>query len=123
MAVSAAISPVNSLIFIHGARGWIRPLPVAGKLIWSMPSCVATACFPEIDGPTKIVLGIAQEVNPGTAFAFDGLLETPQYLVCVTTVDDDRPVLSFEISGRLTRVRIWHSHPRWPETVTIGLGD
>jgi hypothetical protein len=40
----------------------------------------------------------------------------------ITTVDSDHPFLSFDVAGLLTRVRIWHSHPRWPETVTIGLG-
>ena len=122
MAVSAKISPVNSLIFIHGSRGWTPPQPVDGKLIWSTPSCIATACFPEIDGPTEIILGSAKEVAPAAAFAFDGMLETPQHIVTLTTVDEDRPFLSFDVPGLQTRVRIWHSHPRWPEKVTIGLG-
>jgi hypothetical protein len=122
MAVSTKISPVNSLVFIHGPRGWISPLPVDGKLIWSTPSCIATACFPEVDGPTEIILGNAQEVDPGKAIAFEGMLETPQHAVVITTVDSDQPFLSLDVSGLLTRVRIWHSHPRWSDKVTIGLG-
>jgi hypothetical protein len=122
MAVSAKISPVNSLVFIHGPRGWISPVPIGGKLIWSTPSCIATACFPEVEGPTEIILGNAQKVDPRGAIAFEGMLETPQHLVVITTVDSDHPFLTFDVSGLLTRVRIWHSHPRWPEIVTIGLG-
>jgi hypothetical protein len=122
MAVSAKISPVNSLVFIHGPRGWTPPLPIDGKLIWSTPSCIATACFPEVEGPTEIILGDTQEVDPRAAIAFEGMLETPQRAVVITTVDNDQPFLSFGAAGLLTRVRIWHSHPRWPEKVTIGLG-
>jgi hypothetical protein len=121
MAVSAKISPVNSLVFIHGPRGWTSPLPVDGKLIWSTPSCIATACFPEVDGPTEIILGNAKEIGPRGTIVFEGMLETPQHAVVITTVDSDHPFLSFNVSGLLTRIRIWHSHPRWPEIVTIGL--
>lgn len=122
MAVSAEISPVNSLVFIHDVRGWTSPLPVDGKLIWSTPSCIATAVFPEVDGPTKIVLGDASEVDPGTVVAFDGTLETPHRAVVVTTVDSGEPFLALAVPGQQTRVRIWHSDPRWPEIVTIGVG-
>ena len=122
MPVSAEISPVNSLVFIHDVRGWTSPLPVDGKLIWSTPSCIATAVFPEVDGPTKIVLGDAREIDPGTVVAFDGMLETPHRAVVVTTVDSDKPFLALDVPREQTRVRIWHSDPRWPEIVTIGVG-
>jgi hypothetical protein len=122
MALSVVIAPANSLVFIHGLSGWQSPLPVDGRLIWSTPSCVATACFPEIEGPTKIVLGSARSVDPGVAAAFTGTLETPQRAVAVTTVADDRPILSIDVPDMITPIRIWHSHPRWPEIVTIGVG-
>jgi len=122
MTVSRVISPLNSLVFIHGPHGWDSPLPVDGKLIWSTPSCVATACYPEVDGPTRIVLGAAAEVDPGIAPAFAGTLETPDRVVAITTVDDDNPILSCEVPGQLTSIKIWHSHPNWPEVVTVGLG-
>ncbi|KIZ33100.1 MULTISPECIES: hypothetical protein [Rhodopseudomonas] len=122
MAVSTIISPVNSLVFIHGPRGWQSPLPVDGQLIWSTASCVATACFPEVEGPTKIILGLAAEVDPGGAPAFVGTLETPHKIVTITAVADDRPLLSHDVPGAMTPIRIWHSHPRWPDVVTVGLG-
>jgi hypothetical protein len=80
VAAFAKISPVNSLVFIHGLRGWTSPLPVDGKLVWSTPTCTATACFPEVEGPTEIILGNAQEVDPRGAIAFEGMLETPHYV-------------------------------------------
>ena len=70
MAVSAKTSPVNYLVFIHDVRDWTSPLPVEGKLIWWTPSCIATAVFPEVDGPTKIVLGGASEIDPGDRGCF-----------------------------------------------------
>lgn len=121
MAVSTRISPLNSLIFVHGPAKWVSPLPVRGQLIWSTPSCVATACYPEIEGPTEIVLGVGEEVALQTLPAFDGMVDTPEKLVVVTTVGDDEPVLQLGVSTALTRVRIWHSDPRWPEIVAIGL--
>jgi len=121
MAVSVRISPVNSLIFVHGPNRWVSPLPVRGQLIWFNSSCVATACYPEIEGPTEIVLGSGDEVALRTPPAFDGLVDSPEGFVVVTTVGEDRPVLQLGVSTVLTRVRIWHSNPRWPEIVTIGL--
>lgn len=121
MTASATISPINSLVFIHGPQGWTSPLPVKGQLVWSTPSCIATACYPEVDGPTRIVLGLANEVAIQTSPAFDGVLDTPQGEVVITMVADDRPVLRHAVQSKTTRVRIWHSDPRWPEIVTIGL--
>lgn len=121
MAVSVTLAPANSLVFIHGPVGWVSPLPMKGRPVWSTPSCIASVCYPEIDGPTKIVLGAGDEVAMPATAAFDGMLDTPHGLVVVTTVADDRPVLSCEVRTKLTRVRIWHSNPNWPEIVTIGL--
>jgi hypothetical protein len=93
-----------------------------GKIVWWTPSCITTGVFPEIDGPTQIVLGDAKEVDPGIKVAFDGMLETPHHAVVITTVDSDEPFLSLAVAGPHTRVRIWHSDPLWPEIVTIGVG-
>jgi len=112
---------VNSLIFVHGLNRWVSPLPVRGQLVWFNSSCVATACYPEIEGPTEIVLGSGDEVALRTPPTFDGLVDSPERFVVVTTVGEDRPVLQLGVSTVLTRVRIWHSNPRWPEIVTIGL--
>jgi hypothetical protein len=49
------------------------------------------------------------------------MLETSERTVAITTVDSDVPFLSFKSAGLRTRIRIWHDHPRWPETVTIGV--
>ena len=98
-------------------------LTVAGErqLVWSTPSCIATACYPEVDGPTRIVLGLANKVAIQTSPAFDGVLDTPQGEVVITMVADDRLVLRHAVQSKTTRIRIWHSDPLWPEIVAIGL--
>lgn len=96
-------------------------MPVRGQSIWSTSSCIASACYPEVDGPTEIILGLGREVGLDMPAVFDGVLETPQGEVVVTTVGDDRPVINFDVATTLTRVRIWHSHPRWPARVTIAV--
>jgi hypothetical protein len=122
MKTSISISPLNSLIFIHAPLDWISPTPVRDKLIWSTPSCIATACYPEQDGPTEITMGVFREVALHDGPAFEGMLETPGRKVEVTTVADDRPILSLDVPDLVTRVKIWHSDPRWPDKVAIGLG-
>jgi hypothetical protein len=121
MAISSIVSPVNSLIFIHGSGKWASPRPVKGHPVWSTPTCIASTCYPEVDGPTKIVLGSGQEVAINVPAIFDGLLQTPQRDVVVTAVGDDRAILKWDVLTELTRVRIWHSDPKWPEIVVIGL--
>jgi hypothetical protein len=89
-------------------------------MVAAEPQCISVCCFPEIDGPTEIVLGAGAEVDPGGAPAFDGSLDTPNRKVVITTVDEET-VLSEDVRGLRPRVRVWLSHPKWPETVTVGL--
>lgn len=84
------------------------------------PSCISFACFPAQDGPTRLLLGAKDDVDPGTSPTFEGELETPNRAVVVSTVDD-KIVLRTAVPGAQTHVRIWLSHPQWPEKVIIGL--
>jgi hypothetical protein len=121
MSCSNKIRPVNSLVFISDRDGGEAPYPVRGALILSTPSCISVGCYPEQDGPTEITLGKASELDPGTQPAFDGDLETPHHAVIVSTVERST-VLQSAVPDTRTRVRIWLSHPRWPDKVIIGLG-
>lgn len=89
-------------------------------MVVAEPHCIGVCCFPEIDGPTEIVIGAGVEVDPGGTPAFDGMLDTFNRKVVVTTVDEET-VLSADVRNLRTRVRVWLSHPKWPEKVTIGL--
>jgi hypothetical protein len=118
MRHTARISPVNSIVFIHGGRDGVAPLPIWGARILATNSCVSVACYPEIDGPTDIVCGDANEVGLDRPPDFEGILRTPDRRIVVTTVDD-QTVLDVPVLTKLTALKIWRSHPRWPEMVTV----
>jgi hypothetical protein len=94
---------------------------VRDRLILSTPSCISVNCYPEQDGPTEVVLGKTQEVDPGDNPVFDGDLETPHRTVTVSTVEGNA-ILESKVPETRTHVRIWVSHPRWPDKVIVGLG-
>jgi hypothetical protein len=121
MPTSKKIRPVNSLVFISDPAGGVVPEWVRDALILSTPSCISVGCCPEQDGPTEVILGKMQEVDPGFQSAFDGDLETPHRTVTVSTVERNT-ILQSKVTATRTRVRIWVSHPRWPDKVIVGLG-
>lgn len=90
------------------------------KQAWSTSSCIVVLCYPEIDGLTRIVLGKRSEVDPGRISDFSTVLRTPKHVLMVTEVGD-RVIFSMPVPGEITLVRIWFSHPKWPEQVIIGL--
>jgi len=121
MYTSTKVRPVNSLVFISDPAGGVVPEWERDTLILSTPSCISVGCYPEQDGPTEVVLGKAQEVDPGRAPAFDGDLETPHGAVTVSTVEGNA-ILESKVLETRTRVRIWVNHPRWPDKVVVGVG-
>jgi hypothetical protein len=114
------ISPVNSLLFIEDVNGGTPPEPVWGAKILSTPSCISFMCFPEQDGPTEITIGPSNEVESGPLLMFDGELETPSRKVVISGVEIER-VLNVDVAHQKTKVRIWYSHPKWPDKVTISV--
>lgn len=120
MRHTARISPANSILFIHGGRDDVPPLPIWGARILATNSCVSVVCYPEIDGPTDIVFGEVNEVGLDRPPDFEGILRTPDRKVVITTVDD-QTVLDVPVLAKLTILKIWRSHPRWPEIVTVGV--
>lgn len=120
MQFSKIVRPVNSLIFVSDREGGDVPLWVEGKLILSTNSCISVRCYPEQDGPTKVTLGAAREVASVAPPDFDGTLKTPTQYVVVRTVTHET-ILEMSVAELNTRVRIWLSHPRWPDKVVIGL--
>jgi hypothetical protein len=121
---SITLAPPNSLIFIEGARGGLVPDPNRIALeagIISTDTCIAVCCLCADDGPTKIKMGEAREVDPGERPAFDGILATPTRTVAVTTVEVDRVLVS-NVPALRTRIRIWTNRQREPDNVVIGLG-
>jgi len=122
MAASVKISPMNSIVFISDSNGGEPPLPMRGELIWSSESCVVVGCFPEQDGPTDITVGARQDVDPGYPVAFEGVLETPNRQIVVSTVMEET-VLEWPSPAERARLSVWLSHPVWPEQVILGVDE
>lgn len=121
---SITLAPPNSLIFIEDARGGQVPDPNRVSLeagIIATDTCIAVCCLCSDDGPTKITMGPAQEVNPGEHPAFDGILATPTRAVAVTTVEVDGALVS-NVPALRTRIRIWTNRQGEPDNIVVGLG-
>jgi hypothetical protein len=120
MYTSKSIRPVNSILFISDVNGGEVPEWVRGKMILATPSCLSFQCYPEQDGPTEITLGSLDELDRREVPAFEGKLETPSRQLVISTVDRET-VLQMQVKNAQTQVKIWLSHPQWPENVIIGV--
>lgn len=115
------VRPINSMLFIHGTPE-IAPQPIWGARILATNSCLSTICFPEVDGPTRIDLGGLAEIESKVEPDFSGVIRTATPDLIISTVDKE--VLSrFPTAAGLREIKVWLSHPRWPDVVTIGLGE
>jgi hypothetical protein len=112
-------APINSILFVSDPDGGSPPDPVWGAEILATDSCISIGCYPSMDRETTITLGRAADVDPGGAPIFDGMLETPNRALAVTTVDDET-LLKEDVSGTRTRVRAWTNRPTMPDRVIIG---
>lgn len=118
-----AVRPSNSIVFVHGG-GQIEVAtekinPRIG-LVAASPSCLAVGCNPVVDGPTELTFGHSTEVDPGYAPGFVGQVETPRRRIIVDTVDEE-VIFDQIVPSTQTALRIWFSHPKWPEQVIIGI--
>lgn len=114
-------APGNSLVLISENLRSKPPEPILTGMVSYNATCVEVACLPEVDGETTFHFGKVQEVPAGLEMVFDGFLETPGGTLIVATVEEE---ILFEdkVPEASTRVRVWLSHPRWPDTVVIGWG-
>lgn len=89
-------------------------------MIWSNPGCIIFGCFPEQDGPTEITIGSSTEIEPGPSLVFEGDVETPSHVLAIYGVDIQQ-ILNMDVANLKTKIRIWYSHPKWPDKITIGV--
>ena len=121
MTLQKMFAPVNSIVFLEGRSGGTPPEPVWGGKILATESCISIACCPEVDSATLFVVGKFDEIDPGTSPEFDAPLLTPDRDIILSTVDGET-ILQMPVSQSSTRIRVWRSHPEWPEEVRIGWG-
>lgn len=120
MAASISTAPSNSLIGISDIKKGLVPESMPASGIAATESCILVACYPEIDGETKITLGPSIDVDPGDPPAFDGELATPSGIVQIVTIDW-KPLLQAPVLTANTRIRIWKNRPHWADEIIVGL--
>jgi hypothetical protein len=110
----------NGILFISDVDGGLAPYPKWGALVQSTPSCISVACTPDSEGPTDVIIGAAENVNPGGTPVFDGKLDTPNRTLVVSTVDR-QTVVSVQVRRAMIHVRVWVNEPTVPDRVIIGV--
>ena len=122
MHTSKVIRPVNSIIFICDRAGGTVPLWQKDRQILTTDSCILVACYPEQDGPTKVTLGFANEVDPGHQADFDGVLKAPNRILTVQNVPHET-LLSMNVAKETVRVQVWLNSKKWADDVIIGVTE
>jgi len=90
------------------------------SLVADSPDCLIICVYPEVDGPTEMTIGRADQINPGYAPSFVGRVETRTGRIIIDQVDEF-VVHDEAVNDASVVVTIWFSHPRWPEKVFIGI--
>jgi hypothetical protein len=122
MPHSITIAPANSLIGISDIqkpKGGVPDAPLPDG-ITATEFDILVACYPEVEGETKITLGEASDVDPGYAPAFDGQLVTPGRVVRITDVVW-KSLLQMPVSAPRTRIRIWKNRLHFADEIIIGV--
>ncbi len=115
------VAPPNSLFVIDDSCDGIPPDTIPPSRIVASSSLLYVGCLMFQDGPTEITLGAADEVPHEGMIAFDGVLETPNRQIWISTVD--YTVVAKQHVGTLnTRVRVWTNHPTEPDRIIVGTG-
>jgi hypothetical protein len=117
---SVNVRVLNSLLYIKDASKVELPAIDGRGAYWFLPSCVALSCLPDCDGPTRITIGAASEVQVNEKLLFDRRLKTPSHRIIVESVLG-RTILEQNVPNELTRVRIWRNGFRDTDKVIIGL--
>lgn len=124
------IQPSNSIIFVTGGGELIEHggyVEVPYDLIDPKKSLVAASrtmlivcVLAEVEGETELTFGRSSEVDPGWPHGFVGAIATPTRRLIIHDVNGDILAQQSNVPD-ITRLRIWFSHPLWPERVLIGI--
>lgn len=122
MTVSVSVAPEYLSFYIAGSLDVDVPVEYGADGVFGTNECLVVTCLYWNEGDTRITLGPVEELpaQPGPP-CFDGLLQTPQSRVLLFDVNMPE-ILSTDVPGTQTRIRIWTNHPTEPDDVVIGLG-
>jgi hypothetical protein len=113
------VAPPNSLLLIMDPDAGQPPLELHDAALAATDSCIAIGTLCEIDGETTIQLGVEPSAgSPGIAQVFEGQIATPSRRIAVCTALNS-VLASIEVTGSLTRVRIWTDDPTEPSQIWI----
>lgn len=73
-----------------------------------------------MDGETEILLGKEIEPEKAEALAFEGVLETPNRTIIIST-SERNVLLSCAVSGITTKVRIWVNKAVEPDRIAVSV--
>lgn len=89
-----------------------------GATLAASDSCILCACYPEQDGPTRVIFGGDDDVQLKGLPVFEGTLKTPGRQIALETVEGDG-ILSMPTKGAETPVRIWTNRNWAPDEVVV----
>lgn len=115
--------PANGIVFVYGDSDVEVPadrLDRRTSLIAASDDALIVCVKAEVDGETELTVGASSEIDPGWTPAFVGFVNTPFHLILVETVDQ-RILVRQDVALKRTALRVWFSHPRWPDRVLIGI--
>lgn len=120
MVIMAESAPPNSLVLIMGSEKGDIPEGFGDKLIVASRNCVAVGCQSEDDGKTRFWLGSHDDVDPGYKSLFDGVVDTPNGKLLVSTILGD-VLMHVDTPTDKTSVSVWVNHPEEPDEIRIGI--
>jgi hypothetical protein len=121
MITTIRTAPPHSLFVISGSIAAPVPEITRTPVVWHNSFCVVVGCRSSQDGETILSLLSDGEKTPLAQPAFDGMIETPQKMVFVSTSERDR-LGQIHVASMTTRVRVWINHPVEPDTIHIAMG-
>src|SRR5436305_1655984 len=122
MICETHLAPPNSLIVIMDRTVGRLPDSMNRSLVSATESCIAVGTLGAADGETTISL--SDETPPWLpkqSPQFDGIVRTPSKNLSVCTVFDDI-LMTVDVPGPSTRVRIWTNDSSEPSEVWIVAG-
>lgn len=123
MIKTITIQPSNSIIFVSGGGDVEFPadqIDPERSLVAASPNGWIVCVLPVVDGETELSFGRSTEIDPGWSPGYVGSVTTPTGELIIDTVEQE-VLVRHAVGAKTASLRIWFSHPRWPDRVLIGL--